>query len=123
MGQACKKGLTLTSLSEKEATSSSYVRSEYIGTLGCRPSPKLYGKWLNKCKGFRLVLRACKPIHNIGEGNFTRETGVRRETVTGGNPMESAHFEGHFPPPLSFASKDSTQGDVSSASIFTKGVY
>jgi hypothetical protein len=29
----------------------SYVRSKYIGTLRCLASLKLYGKWLNRCKG------------------------------------------------------------------------
>ena len=59
----------------------SYVRSEYIGTLGCFTSPKLYGKWLNRSKGFKPVLLVYKPLHNFAEVTFTRISGELR-----GNP-------------------------------------
>jgi hypothetical protein len=67
----------LTSLSPpcRYSAKRDYVRSEYIGTVECFSSSTLCGKWLNRCKGFRPVLLTYKPLHNIGEETFTRETG------------------------------------------------
>ena len=61
----------------KESFFLSYVRSEYIGTVGCPPSPTLYDKWLNRSKGFKPVLLVFKPFHNIAKGAFTRANGEK----------------------------------------------
>lgn len=52
----------------------SYVTDEYIGTLECFTSSKLYGKQLNRCKEFRPVLFVSKPSANITEVTITWET-------------------------------------------------
>lgn len=62
----------------KEFIFLSYVRSKYIGTVGCPPSLTLYGKWLNRSKGFKPVLLAFKLLHNIAKGAFTRASGEKR---------------------------------------------
>jgi len=51
-----------------------YLKSKYIGTLGCFTSPKLCGKWLNRPKGLsQCCLR--KLLIKFVEVTFTRETG------------------------------------------------
>ena len=58
----------LTSLSP---TSKGYVRSEYIGTLGCPPSPRLCANELNSLMGLDQCSLDRKPLHNIDEGAIT----------------------------------------------------
>ena len=69
-----------------------YVRSEYIGTVGCFSSPTLCGKWLNRHKGFRPVLLTHKPFHNIGEETFTPEALAKGRLAGNRHGGESPHF-------------------------------
>lgn len=48
-----------------------YVRSEYIGTLGCPPSPGLCANGLNRLTGLDQCSLDRKPLHNIDEGAIT----------------------------------------------------
>ena len=56
-----------------------YVRSEYIGTIGCEASPMLYGMQLNICKG----LRKCCSRMNDGSllGRLDDDSGWRSTHV------------------------------------------
>lgn len=67
----------LTRTSKEVTRLLSYVRSKYIGTLGCSSSPKLYGKWLNRSKGLSQCCLLIKLLHNLFQEALTRETGDR----------------------------------------------
>jgi hypothetical protein len=52
-----------------------YVKSEYIGTMGCFSSSMLCDIQLNRCKRLKARAICLKPFYNIGEETITRETG------------------------------------------------
>ena len=56
----------LTGLSPRRG----YVRSEYIGIVGCFLSAPLCGKWLNRHKGFRPVPLATNLSITLARGDY-----------------------------------------------------